>query len=75
MAQPTEEPGQKGVTSLLAGEGMAIKPEGWTGTHMRGRAVEEWVNEHDTLEIAQAVENIPNVQAVSGGNGHVWTHG
>ncbi len=75
MAQPTEEPGQKGVTSLLAGEGMAIKPEGWTGTHMRGRAVEEWVNEHDTVEIVEALEHIPNVQAVSSGNGHVWTHG
>ncbi len=70
-AEPTEEPGQKGVSSLLAGEGMTIKPEGWTGTHMRGRAVEEWVNEHDALE---KIDQTPNVQVVSGGNGHtpVW---
>jgi hypothetical protein len=38
---------------------------------MRGRAVEEWVNEHDTLE---KLDQTPNVQIVSGGNGHtpVW---
>ena len=33
----TEEPGQKGVSSLLAGEGMVIKPDNWSGTHLRGR--------------------------------------
>jgi len=71
-AGPTEESGQKGVSSLLAGEGMTLKPEGWTGTHMRGREVDEWVNEHDTLE---HVQQTPNVEVVSGGNGHtpVWT--
>ncbi len=70
-AEPTEEPGQKGVSSLLSGEGMTIKPEGWTGTHMRGRAVEEWVNEHDTPE---KIDPAPNAQVASGGNGHtpVW---
>jgi lysine 2,3-aminomutase len=71
-AAPTEEPGQKGVSSLLAGEGMALKPEGWTGTHMRGREVDEWVNEHDTLE---QIQQTPNVEVVPGGNGHtpIWT--
>ena len=68
--QPTEEPGQKGVSSLLAGEGMVIKPDNWTGTHMRGR---EAMPANEAVEAsAEEVRRARDVEVAPEGDEPVW---
>jgi lysine 2,3-aminomutase len=40
IPEPREEPGQSGVASLLRGEQMVIRPEGWHDAHMRGQELD-----------------------------------
>jgi lysine 2,3-aminomutase len=73
---PTEEPGQKGISSLLAGEGMVIKPEGWTGTHMRGReASAESAAENGQAQTISVddIQQMRDVEIAPEGDDPVWT--
>ncbi|MCL5994706.1 MAG: lysine 2,3-aminomutase, partial [Chloroflexi bacterium] len=73
MAPPREEPGQKGVASLLAGEGMVIKPEGWTGTHMRGRETESSAGEQAAVVNVEDIQHLRDVEIAPEGDEPVWT--
>ncbi len=77
--QSTEEPGQKGVASLLAGEGMVIRPEDWTGTHTRGRDDDQagtggeasHVLKPDIISV-EDIKNARNVEIAPNGDEPVW---
>ena len=71
---PTEEPGQKGVSSLLAGEGMVLRPEGWTGTHMRGREDAEMPEAHQPQEeiALEVLRHSHEVEFAPDGDEPVW---
>ncbi len=76
---PTEEPGQKGVASLLAGEGMVIRPEGWTGIHTRGREDDQagtggeagHILSHDVISI-EDIAHARDVEIAPDGDEPVW---
>jgi lysine 2,3-aminomutase len=68
--QATEEPGQKGVSSLLAGESMVIKPDNWTGTHLRGR---DSMPTNEAVEAsAEDVKRARDVEIAPEGDEPVW---
>jgi lysine 2,3-aminomutase len=68
--QATEEPGQKGVSSLLAGESMVIKPDNWTGTHLRGR---DSMATNEAVEAsAEDVKRARDVEIAPEGDEPVW---
>jgi lysine 2,3-aminomutase len=78
-AASKEEKGQKGVSSLLAGEGMVIKPEGWTGTHMRGRKDEHAGTGGEASEVysqemisIEDIEQARDVEIAPEGDEPVW---
>lgn len=76
---PTEEVGQKGVASLLAGEGMVLRPEGWTGAHTRGRDDDQagtggeagQLLNPDVISIDD-LQNARDVEVAPDGNEPVW---
>jgi hypothetical protein len=68
--KPTEEAGQKGVSSLLAGEAMVIKPDEWTGTHMRGR---ESMPVNEAVEASvERLKDTRDVEIAPEGDEPVW---
>ncbi len=79
---PTEEPGQKGIASLLDGEEMVIKPDVWAGTHMRGRnsmPENEAINASASSEPSSSpvpqegqFNGIPGVEVAPDGDEPVW---
>jgi lysine 2,3-aminomutase len=73
ISAPREEPGQKGVASLLAGEAMVIKPEGWTGSHMRGRDEADAPRpEAISIEDVKQASASRDVEAAPAGDEPVW---
>jgi lysine 2,3-aminomutase len=70
--ESTGEPGQKGVSSLLAGEGMVIKPDGWSGTHMRGREGEPEQVEAEKIVPLEPIQQRRDVEVAPEGEEPVW---
>lgn len=74
------EPGQSGVAGLLAGEGMAIKPQGFDDLHKRGAGqhrlnsdASKWVPYHESRQSTVDSQHLPeNTDAVgkNGSNGN-----
>jgi lysine 2,3-aminomutase len=65
-AHHRQEPGQGGVSSLLAGEGLAIKPEGFDSTHRRN-AEQHRLNSDESK---WQPHNIGVLRPPTNGNGH-----
>jgi lysine 2,3-aminomutase len=64
IPEPPEEAGQSGISGLLRGEQMVIRPEGWHDAHMRGQE----------LDIsADDLRNMKDVQVAPDGDGASWT--
>jgi lysine 2,3-aminomutase len=64
IPEPRIEDGQRGVSSLLAGEGMTIKPAGWDKLH-----------ERDDLDAEIPIEKIVNakdIEVAPSGNEPTW---
>ncbi len=63
IPEAREEPGQSGVSGLLRGDQMVIRPEGWHNAHMRGQE----------LDIsADDLRNLKDVQIAPDGNDASW---